>query len=902
MIDFDTINRIALVSFSSLVERWAPGGYYRGKEYVVKNPTRPDNDAGSFSINTDNGIWSDFATGDSGGDPISLYAYINRIGQGEAARELSQQLNIRESDSRPQSTPRPARKKVESDWKPIFPVPADAPPKPTHFTRKEKDRTAQYEIKSFWAYKDNEGNLLGYATRFEGPRGKETPPLTFCEGPEGRREWRFLSFPAPRPLYNMYRLAQTPKQPVLGVEGEKCADALQQLYNENGIPITVITWPGGCKAVKKANWKLLAGRKFCYWPDADKKTYPHTNELAGQVMPKHEQPGYKAALSIAEIVRDTISEMKIIDPPEDKPDGWDVYDAIHIDRWNITEIQNFIKNRAKLPPPPVPAPNAMADAPFRCLGYDGDYHYYLPSGTKQIKAIKGESHNANALLTLASLWYWARKFPGKKGNTDWHCAASAVLRESEKEGVYDPSRLRGRGAWWDRDRVVVHLGDRLIVNNHQADISKFDSRYIYEARLRIDDDFSRPLINEESQKLVSIVEALHWENPLHAYYLLGWCALAPICGALYWRPHIWLTGQKGTGKSYVVSNIIKPIIGPMGDLYTAPTTAAGLRSILKTDALAVMYDESEAHTHAGQNRLEDVFELMRQASLQSDAKIAKGTSDQKGKTFEIRSMFCLSSIGVNITQAADESRIAVASLIRPRHLSDELRRAHFDGLKRMIIETLTPAYCSRLRARSISLIPIIRKNTEIFTDLVSERFGDRRIGDQYGTLLAGAFSLQSDGVIDISAAREWMEQHNWTEVQENQPSDERNILEIVLQHPVKVNPSCDMCIEELLTKITAPPESTGFAFEAGPSAEQENYISILKRYGIRIDKDETDSTKWILWISDSHRGLKEILEKTPWPRTWGRLLKRLPGSIQKSCVRFAGGSTRATGIPWEGLV
>jgi nucleoid-associated protein YgaU len=31
--------------------------------------------------------------------------------------------------------------------------------------------------------------------------------------------------------------------------------------------------------------------------------------------------------------------------------------------------------------------------------------------------------------------------------------------------------------------------------------------------------------------------------------LAGWIALAPICGAMRWRPHLWLTAAAGAGKA-----------------------------------------------------------------------------------------------------------------------------------------------------------------------------------------------------------------------------------------------------------------------------------------------------------------------------------------------------------------
>ncbi len=61
---------------------------------MAKNPTRADRRAGSFKCNTHSGKWSDFATGDRGGDVVSLVAYLEHCGQVEAARRLAEALGI----------------------------------------------------------------------------------------------------------------------------------------------------------------------------------------------------------------------------------------------------------------------------------------------------------------------------------------------------------------------------------------------------------------------------------------------------------------------------------------------------------------------------------------------------------------------------------------------------------------------------------------------------------------------------------------------------------------------------------------------------------------------------------------------------------------------------------------
>jgi hypothetical protein len=95
-LDFERINRAALSVLPLLLARWVPGGRCHGREYVVCNPKRLDRRPGSFRVNLANGRWADFATGDAGGDVISLAAYLHYLSQAEAARGIAAMLGIRE--------------------------------------------------------------------------------------------------------------------------------------------------------------------------------------------------------------------------------------------------------------------------------------------------------------------------------------------------------------------------------------------------------------------------------------------------------------------------------------------------------------------------------------------------------------------------------------------------------------------------------------------------------------------------------------------------------------------------------------------------------------------------------------------------------------------------------------
>ena len=93
-IDFASIGRAALRVLPLIVLRWLPEGKREGQEWVARNPTRVDRTPGSFKINLRTGRWADFATGDKGGDVISLAAHLYGLSQAAAAAKLSEMLGL----------------------------------------------------------------------------------------------------------------------------------------------------------------------------------------------------------------------------------------------------------------------------------------------------------------------------------------------------------------------------------------------------------------------------------------------------------------------------------------------------------------------------------------------------------------------------------------------------------------------------------------------------------------------------------------------------------------------------------------------------------------------------------------------------------------------------------------
>lgn len=312
-IDFESLAARLLARARELLPAWFPNGRLRGREFVVGSLQGERGE--SLSINVDTGKWADFATGEKGGDLISLYAAMHMISQLEAARQLS-------DDPATLTTP-PAAAKPRENWTAILPVPDDAPQPPDTYKQQIDGRWVALEFVARWAYRDTNGRLLGYAVRFRRPDGKkDVLPQTYCANPAGRREWKWKAFPVPRPLYGLEHLRDD--RVVLVVEGEKAADAARELLGDR---YCVVTWTGGCKALNLADWRYLYGRRVHLWPDADPEGIDAMRRLGG-ILYKH------------------CPEVKIIDPTG-QPDGWDLADAA-AEGWAAQKIIEWARPRASL--------------------------------------------------------------------------------------------------------------------------------------------------------------------------------------------------------------------------------------------------------------------------------------------------------------------------------------------------------------------------------------------------------------------------------------------------------------------------------------------------------------------------------------------------------------------------
>lgn len=871
-VDFASINSRALAVLPSLLARWLPNGRRAGAEYLVGS--LQGEPGSSLSINLNTSRWCDFASDNArGGDPISLYAALNRLSQVVAAERLAIELGDSPTSAAPSQRPKtnghrdpPPRTAAEPKRAApaiISPVPADAPsPSFAH--------TTHGIASAHWTYRDEHGATLFHVARFDTPASSDGQPtgkqiLPLCYTASG---WRWTGYPKPRPLYGLDRLAASPDAPVLVVEGERCASVRVQGF-------VVVTWPGGTAGVGHADWRPLASRNITIWPDAD-------------------EPGLKAAMAINRLLG---GRARVPIPPAGVPQGWDIADATED---QVREMLHPPISAAEAAPitaaedaPAYDEPDPTAQ-PFRCLGHDRGVYFYLPKRGGRVIELRSAAHKQQQLLSLAPLNYWEQAY-----NVNWLMATNSLMRQCEAAGIYDSWRLRGRGAWWDDGRCVVHLGDRLIVDGASMPPEAIKSRFIYEtgAPLRFGD--AAPLRSSEAVKLHDLCKMLNWERPMSATMLAGWMVIAPICGALAWRPHIQIQGAKDSGKSWIYENILSKAIGEIGLPLASSVTEPGIRWSLGSDARPVIVDEIEAKDKRGVERVQSILDLFRYASTETSAVIVKGAQGGGVNTFRVRSMAAFCAITVAAREAADLSRLTVCTVLRDTSIQ---REARFDVLKAAQQDTLTQAFIDGLHARTLQLIPVIRHNAEVFSRAGAAALGTRRFGDQIGALLAGAYSLHSPQRVTSDTATAWVNNQDWTEERAAQADDDaEQCLARLMQFIVPVGAPrgrTDRSIGELI--LLASRNKSDDAIGSDLAAET------LARHGFRIQpkpygqpKDQATE----LLIANNHTSIAEALRDSPWSSAWGRHLKTLPGATAITTgVKFLGHLTRVTSIPLATLL
>lgn len=339
-LDFKGLNEYALSNIDSVLHHYLPNGKHEGHEYKPLNPRRADNKSGSFSINTNTGVWADFADNEAKGqDVISLVAYVTNKPQGEAYKELSDLLNYGNRVATKTNKSATHTRRNSEEWLHVTPVPSE-------FVKRCFKKHLKHGLPTFtWEYRDANNQLILKVLRFDkqidGKKEKVFAPLALYRNRDtGEIKWRWSMPKINRPLYGLHELAKRPKATVVLTEGEKAADAAKAL-----LPSCIcMTWPNGSKSISKADFTPLAKRNVIIWPDNDNAGIKCAKEL------KNSLTSLDAAsiriIDLGSLAKTPLSESEggpLFGEDCTWPDKADAADAIELG-WGATHLEALKKS------------------------------------------------------------------------------------------------------------------------------------------------------------------------------------------------------------------------------------------------------------------------------------------------------------------------------------------------------------------------------------------------------------------------------------------------------------------------------------------------------------------------------------------------------------------------------
>lgn len=655
---------------------------------------------------------------------------------------------------------------------------------------------------------------------------------------------------------------------------------------------------GNLKAVVRALHKHYTNRRFIVMADNDRFTHQPI-----------ENPGVTKATEAAEAIGAWLVVPQFPDGADDKTDFDDLAQLR-----GIKAVRDAID--AVLPPPALPLseqpdmgePISFADIGqtgkdyletfgrphFRCLGVDGLHFYYQPLDVAQVVSLSASGHKIENLQVLAPVSWWEAEFPAKTG-VNMRAAVDVCFRACKHRRKFVPhNAMRGRGAWFEGDTPVFHAGEQLIVNGQATSIGEHHSRYVYDEGEAIPVKLENPLTTEESRKFLQLCRSLRWQSPLSATLLAGWCVIAPVCGFLKWRPHMWISGEAGSGKSTVMDKIVKVALAETAKSVLGNTTEAGIRGMLGNDALPIIFDEAEPRDMESKSRLKGIMDYARASASESQGMIYKGTANQGVKGYRARSMFIFASINMQIEGYADETRITQLVLTKPDgDLNSEENKTHYARLLDDIINLMTPDFARRMLARTILLLPTLRRYVKVFTEAATIHLGAQRLGDQVGPMLAGSYLTATSKDISVEEALEWIRKNDWTDMSaKDAAKDDIRFLQHVTGHMVRHDTPeggrWSRTIGELIEIADSAPDyvKTPDFLGKEKNKTKEAAIQSLARLGIRVARDGTGERA--VEITTTYEGFRrQVLARTEWSGAKYRdILKAIPGAYSGKGNRY----------------
>ena len=555
--------------------------------------------------------------------------------------------------------------------------------------------------------------------------------------------------------------------------------------------------------------------------------------------------------------------------------------------------------RATTTPPPDPdeVPELLADAPFIVRGIkDGDRYMFVRVDSGAIRTFTANQlYQQPNLCSLASAPFWdtfIAQLGGAEGKKKWEAIGHYLQQQSEMKKV--SAQVRCMGVWRDPSGIVVHVGNDLQLADGTWTKPWLCTSAHY---VQLPDDehslprFGPPATVDETRDIhAAISERWPWKVEASGYLVSGWTMLVPVANCLKWRPHIWVNGDAGAGKSELMKFIND--VSHFCRYHEGGTTPAGLRRELgKEHALSCILDEFEpSKNRAERSRLFDsTIELIRKCSSGESILQAQG---EKTVSYRTRSMFLCASIAGAVSSVQDVQRFSVCELEPPGEISD---KDEFQQWRGHMDDTIEGGLPDRVLARTVQMLRdgTLARTIKTFRAVFLGTSESARQADQLGTLMAGSWLMRNDDPPSENEAREEVMSLVWDEAEDahgaaterqQRQADGRDVLNMLLQAPVLIGLSKEHAtLGQVIVDVLFGGESN------------DDHKKALDQHFVRVRDGR------VLFGQQSLR-LRKALQDSIYTERWWRLLAGLPGaetpgSRHGGRISFGGVRTMCVSLP-----
>ncbi|MBC2717771.1 MAG: hypothetical protein HF978_20910 [Desulfobacteraceae bacterium] len=174
-------------------------------------------------------------------------------------------------------------------------------------------------------------------------------------------------------------------------------------------------------------------------------------------------------------------------------------------------------------------------------------------------------------------------------------------------------------------------------------------------------DIAKKMLDE----IISQVDQWEFTGRSDSLLITGWMLAQIVQTAWKWRPHLWISGSQGSGKSYLTM-LADDILGGLCLRKEGNgLTEAGLRQSIFNHAKCVIIDEFEQSDHR-----EKIIEILRSAGR--GGYITKGSVSQTAVNFKINHMVMVCSIETGLIRAAEKNRYLLVQTNKNENVKPKL--------------------------------------------------------------------------------------------------------------------------------------------------------------------------------------------------------------------------------------